>query len=131
MRERLVPVRVLIADDDQRVRVALGNLLSSAHGITVVGAAATADTALQIANDERPHVALVDLLFPDIDDGLGLLDTLTRELRIPAIAISIEGWLHDRAVAAGAFTFIEKGSDPERLVDAVHEAVGTGRALPR
>ena len=127
MRERLGPVRVLIADDDRRVRSALVNFLSGADGIAVVGAAATTETALQMANDESPQVALVDLLFPDARDGLGLLETITGGLRIPAIAISIECRLRDQAFAAGALTFIEKGSDPQRFLDAVREAV---RAQP-
>ena len=58
-------VRVLIADDDRRVRHALRNFLARVGGITVIGTAASSDTAFHMADERRPQVAIVDLLFPD------------------------------------------------------------------
>ena len=115
-------VRVLIADDDRRVRHALRNFLARVGGITVIGTAASSDTAFHMADERRPQVAIVDLLFPDVRDGLGLLEKITGDLRIPAIAISIEVGLRGPALAAGALTFIEKADVSERLVDAIREA---------
>jgi DNA-binding NarL/FixJ family response regulator len=96
------PVRVLIADDDRRARDALRSLLSGVPGISVVGVAESAEAALQMANEQTPTVALVDLLLPEARDGLGLLEALTREVGISAVAISIDGGLQDRARSAGA-----------------------------
>jgi DNA-binding NarL/FixJ family response regulator len=116
---------VLIADDDRRARDALRSLLSGVPGISVVGVAESAEAALQMANDRTPTVALVDLLFPEARDGLGLLETL-REVGISAVAISIDGGLQDRARSAGAIDFVDKDSDPECFVDAVRAAAGGG-----
>lgn len=112
-------IRVLIADDDRRVRAALSSLLTGATGFDVVGAAATAFGALTLAREQRPHVALVDMLLPEASDGLGLVRALTGELGIPALAMSIDGGVRGHALAAGAVAFYDKDEGAERLVAAL------------
>jgi DNA-binding NarL/FixJ family response regulator len=115
------PLRILIVEDDPRVRTALRTFLSE-DGFEVVGDAATAATALQIARERAPAVVLVDVLMPDVPDGIELLRTLTGDLRIPAVAISIHGWVRSDALAAGAYRFLDKDSAPELMVAALRAA---------
>ena len=119
MAEYREPIRVLIADDDHRVRTALSTLLTSTAGFDIVGASATADGALGIARQHRPTIALVDILFPEAPDGLGLLHALTDELHIPAVAMSIDGGLSNSALAAGASLFVDKDSSADSLIAAL------------
>lgn len=112
-------VRVLIADDDPRVRAALRAFLSASPGVEVVDVAGDAVTALQLARERLPSVALIDLLLPDAHDGLNLLRAVTGELGIPAVAISIQGGLRGSALAAGATRFVDKASAPEVLLSAL------------
>jgi DNA-binding NarL/FixJ family response regulator len=116
------PIRVLIADDDHRVRAALSTLLTSTAGFDVVGASATPGGALTIARQHRPTIALVDILFPEAPDGLGLLQALTAELHIPAIAMSIDGGHRKRALAAGATLFVDKDSTADSLIAALRSS---------
>ena len=113
------PIRVLIADDDHRVRTALSTLLRSTTGFDIVGTSATTDSALTLARQHRPTVALIDLLLPDELDGLGLLRAITDELHIPAIAMSVNGGLRQRALAAGASRFVDKDSGADLLIAAL------------
>jgi DNA-binding NarL/FixJ family response regulator len=115
------PLRILIVEDDPRVRTALRTFLSE-DGFEIVGDAATAATALQIARERAPAVVLVDVLMPDLPDGIELLRTLTGDLRIPAVAISIHGWVRSDALAAGAYRFLDKDSAPELMVAALRAA---------
>jgi len=115
-------VRVLIVENDPRVRSALRSFLSASHGFEVVGDAADAARALEIARQVGPTVAVVDMLLPAARDGLGLLRTLADELGIPSVAISIDGWLCTDALAAGAIRFLDKDSAPELLPDALRAA---------
>jgi DNA-binding NarL/FixJ family response regulator len=115
------PLRILIVEDDPRVRTALRTFLSEG-GFEVVGDAATAAMALQIARERAPAVVLVDVLMPDVPDGIELLRALTGELRIPAVAISIHGWVRNDALAAGAYRFLDKDSAPEFMVAALRAA---------
>jgi two-component system response regulator DesR len=115
----VLPIRVLIADDDHRVRIALSTLLTTSADFEVVGAAGTAAGALTLAREHRPTVALIDMHLPDPADGLGLLRTISGELHIPAIAISVDGGLAKNALAAGAADFFDKDGMAERLISAL------------
>jgi len=66
-------------------------------------------------------VVLVDVLTAHGPDGIELLRALT-ELRIPAVAISIHGGVRGDALAAGAYSFLDKDSAPELLVATLREA---------
>ena len=125
--DRDQPVRVLIAEDDPRVRTALRSFLGASDGFEVVAEAASAATALAQAREHEPAVALVDVLLPDARDGLGLLHALTGELGIPAVAISIHSWVRSSALGAGAYLFLDKDSAPELLVAALRAAASTRR----
>jgi hypothetical protein len=48
------PIRVLIADDEPALRIALADLLANEDRLTLVGAAGDAGEAIKIAVDERP-----------------------------------------------------------------------------
>jgi len=114
------PLRILIVEDDPRVRTALRAFLSEG-GFEVVGDAATATAALRMARERAPAVVLVDVLTAHGPDGIELLRALT-ELRIPAVAISIHGGVRGDALAAGAYSFLDKDSAPELLVATLREA---------
>lgn len=120
---RLEPIRVLIAEDDHRVRTALATLLTSTAGFDIVGTSATTDSALTLARQHRPTVALIDILLPEAPDGLGLLRAITDDLHIPAIAMSIDGGLRNSALAAGATAFFDKDSTADRLITALRDVV--------
>ena len=102
------PIRVLIADDDHRVRTALSRLLTLTTGFDIVGTSATTDSALTLARQHRPAVALIDIL-----------RAITDELHIPAVAMSVNGGLGPRALAAGATRFVDKDSRADLLIDAL------------
>ena len=118
-------VRVLIVEDDPRVRTALHSFLAASSGFEVVGVAADASTALKLAREAAPAVVIVDVLLPDARHGLGLLRTLTRELGLPSVAISIDSWVSADALAAGACRFLDKDSAPELLPAVLRAAVST------
>jgi DNA-binding NarL/FixJ family response regulator len=114
------PVRVLVVEDDRRVRTALRTFLS-ADGFEVVGDAGDTAAAMRLARDLAPTVALVDVHLPDPTDGLEVLHVLAG-LGIPVVAISIHGSVRGRALAAGADEFLEKESAPDRMFAALRDA---------
>jgi DNA-binding NarL/FixJ family response regulator len=120
--DRARPVRLLIAEDNPVVRAALRSFLSAHPGFEIIGEAADAATALRLAQTHRPDVALVDVFLPDAGEGLGVLQMLTGELCIPAVAFSISGWVGASALAAGAYKFLEKDGSLEELTAALNAA---------
>jgi DNA-binding NarL/FixJ family response regulator len=119
-------VRVLIADDDARVRQALRALIESDPSIVVAGEACSTREVLEFDQTLHPSVILLDLILPNPEDGLSVLRRLA-EIRRPVVAISLRSSLRDAALAAGACAFVEKGSSPDVLLSALHEALEAGR----
>jgi DNA-binding NarL/FixJ family response regulator len=78
--------------------------------------------------------------FPDAQDGLDLLRTLTDELSVPVVAMSLSSAPHLDALAAGASEFLIKDGFADRLLVALRRASHSrsrqptgsrGRHLPR
>jgi DNA-binding NarL/FixJ family response regulator len=116
-------VRVVVVDDDRRVRQSLCGLMALRDGIDVVGTAADGEAALAVCGAADPDTVLLDLKLPEATDGFGLLEELRR--RWPAIrivAMSVQVSLRSAAIAAGAVAFIPKGGQPEAIGDALISA---------
>jgi CheY-like chemotaxis protein len=120
---RMSSLRVLVVDHDPRVLRALTGLLSATDGLSVSATATTAPDALAADAEHAPDVAVVDLMLPGLDDGLGLVRRLFRRGRV-VLATSLSGAAREAGLAAGASGFVEKAGDPEAVVAAVTRAVG-------
>ena len=114
-------IRVLVVDDDARVRRALHDLIEVSGGMQVVATAG--DLTAALAADERtsPAVALVDVLLPDQADGIEVVRALTRRGR-RVVATSVSASVRNDAVAAGAVGFVEKSPDDQRLLSVLRHS---------
>jgi len=61
---RALPIRVLVADDNDHLRDALASLIDSDEELELAAAAADAHEAIELAARERPDVALIDVRMP-------------------------------------------------------------------
>ena len=122
-------IRVLLADDEHLIRVALAQMLSLEDDLEVVAEAGTGAQALAAARQHRPDVAVLDLQMPD-QDGLEVAEQLQREL--PGCACMIvtshgrPGHLK-RALAVGVRGFLPKTTSATTLADVVRTVHRGGR----
>jgi DNA-binding NarL/FixJ family response regulator len=115
-------LRVLIVDDDARVRRALRSLIECSQDLTVVGEAGSARSATRLDLELRPDVVVLDLLLPQAPDGMRVLRELRGRDR-PVVVISRMGELGPQAMVAGAHAFLEKdGRDVDDLLDMIRAA---------
>ena len=77
------PIRVLVVDDDARVRAAIRQTIAFEDDFRLVGEAADAPTATALADETGPSVALVDVLVPDDTTGLALVRRLGQRSAVP------------------------------------------------
>jgi two-component system response regulator DesR len=122
-------IRVLLADDEELIRVALAALLDLEGDLEVVAQASDGRSAVTAALAHRPDVAVVDLEMPALT-GLEVAEELARAL--PACAVVIltgKGRpAHlQRALAAGAKGFLPKGSPGGALADVIRRVHAGGR----
>ena len=66
------PIRVLIADDHALVRAGIRALVEKIEGV-VVGEAGKGSEALELVNELKPNLMLLDLTMPD-GGGFEVLD---------------------------------------------------------
>jgi DNA-binding NarL/FixJ family response regulator len=115
-------LRVLIVDDDARVRRALRSLIECSADLTVVGEAGSTRSAKRLDLELLPDVVVLDLRLPRAMDGMRVLRELRGRDR-PVVAISGMGKLGPQAMVAGAHAFLEKhGRDVDDLLDMIRAA---------
>jgi DNA-binding NarL/FixJ family response regulator len=116
-----VGIRILLVDDHPVVRAGLASMLSSIRGITVCGAAATGEEALNIIDLEKPDVLLLDLRMPGMT-GIELLKAI-RSRPFPPKALVLTSYSSDeeiyRAIEAGAQGYLLKSAPQSEIVTAI------------
>ncbi|MDG4825016.1 response regulator transcription factor [Asanoa sp. WMMD1127] len=116
-----MPIRVLLAEDDELIREALVGLLVREPDITVVGTARDGRQAIEQALSSRPDVAVIDLQMPQLD-GMGVIDELGRALPDCAgVILTAHGhpYVLRQALSSGARGFLAKGAPGTALADVV------------
>jgi two-component system, NarL family, invasion response regulator UvrY len=121
-RRKAPKLRVLIVDDDARVRRALRSLIECSADLSVVGEAGSTRSARRLDLELLPDVVVLDLLLPRAPEGMQVLRELRRRGR-SVVAISGMGELGPQAMVAGAHAFLEKhGRDVDDLLDMIRAA---------
>jgi two-component system, NarL family, response regulator DevR len=125
-----VPIRLLLVDDHEVVRVGLRTLFGSTGTIQVVGEAGTGDAAVKAAVRLKPDVVLMDLRLPD-KSGIDAC----REIRAACAdtrVLFLTSYSDDDAVLAavfgGASGYLLKEIGGQSLIHAV-EAVASGHSI--
>ena len=116
---------ILIIDDNADIRNIINDLISDAGYKTRL--AANYNQALSEIDKKLPDVAIIDVKLDKGDnDGLELLSHIkTKDKNIPVIIITGHANVEMAIIAlkAGAFEFIEKPFNQERLLNFVNRAV--------
>ncbi|GAA3582129.1 response regulator transcription factor [Amycolatopsis ultiminotia] len=115
------PVRVVIVDDDQLVRMALRLVIDGEPDLTIVAEAADGDAAIGAVDEHRPDVVLMDVRMPGRDGLSATRELLTRPVppRVLVLTTFDSDDLVLGALRAGALGFVLKDTPPARIVDAV------------
>ena len=114
-------IRLLIADDENLLRLALAALLDLEDGLEVVAQADNGTDAVRLALSLKPDVVLLDLEMPGLDG----IDTATAILaERPGQAIILltrhgRPGVLKRALRAGVRGFLGKTVEPERLAQII------------
>jgi DNA-binding NtrC family response regulator len=117
---------VLIVDDEPGIRSILADYLTE-QGYTIA-TVSTGAAAIAAIRERRFDAVLLDLNMPGVLDGRVVLSVVGR--LVPVIVVSAISDVTDAraTLAAGAFDFVSKPFDLERLEEIVATAVATRRA---
>lgn len=120
--------RVLIVDDYDDVRMLLRIKLEQHGGYDVVGEAGTGIDAVRLAGELQPHLVLLDVAMPQMDglEALPLIRDAVDGVRVVVLSGFDQNAMADRALAAGAARYVEKGHALADLVKVIDEVLERG-----
>jgi CheY-like chemotaxis protein len=117
--------RVVVVDDDPEVRAVLVDLLEMrGHSVVAVG---NAEDAARAVVEHRPDVMLLDIYMPELTgvDALPILKGMSPDMRVIMVSGSTDEEAARRTLAWGAFDYILKPVDIDRLAQIVDTALLT------
>jgi len=124
------PVRIVIVDDSEVVRMGLRTLLGGESAIQIVGETSNVASATETALRLRPDVVLLDIRLPDgsgFDACRAILKRLpdTRVLILTSVA---DDALVAEAIRAGAHGYLLKEVNGRGLIQAIID-VAAGKSI--
>jgi PleD family two-component response regulator len=118
-------LRLIVADDDPVSRLMLGAIVKREPGFDLVGEAADAGQAIELALRRRPDVVLLDVDMPGGGGARAAVEIREAlpEVRIVAIsADDSQGSQYDM-MRAGAVGFVIKGSSDDEILRVIRSSV--------
>jgi DNA-binding NarL/FixJ family response regulator len=133
----VVPIRIVIGEDNLLVREGLRQLLDGDPGIEIAAAVADADTLRKVCDRERPDVLITDIRMPPTETDEGIRIAAELHDSHPEMGVVV---LSQYADPIYALALLEHGSDRRAylLKERVHNraeltaairAVATGGSL--
>lgn len=124
-------IRVLIADDHAVVRAGLAQLLATTEDLELVGTASDGQTAIEVAEDARPDVILMDISMPRLD-GIEATRRIVAEFEgvhvLVLTSFSDQRKIAD-AIHAGAEGYLLKNAEPDQILAGIRAVVEGGLPL--
>jgi DNA-binding NarL/FixJ family response regulator len=124
------PIRLVIADDNPRIRSQLRRALE-AGGCEVCAEGASAEDAVELALHHRPDVALLDIHMPG--NGISAAQQISRSSLHTVIVMLTQSNEDDDlfdSLRAGASGYLLKGVDPATLPAALRGVLVGEAAMP-
>src|SRR5262249_28511374 len=124
-RLQVMNTKILIVDDHPLVRQGLIGLLSTQSHFTVCGETSGIAERRQLADAERPDVAIIDITLED-GSGIELIKDLHAsfpEMKLLVLTMHDELVFAERALRAGALGYVNKQEVSRSIVKAIREVL--------
>lgn len=120
----MVPVRVVIVEDNDTFRETLELLFGMRDEVEVVGTVSTGNDAPKVCAAVSPDVVLMDYRMPGLNGAEATRAVLEAcpQTRVVCLTASVTAQEVEELRAAGAFALVTKDEDFDRLLAAVREA---------
>ncbi len=112
-------MRIVIADNQHRVRFALRVLLAQQPGLQVVGEASDGEELLAEAGAIAADLVLLDWELPRLAEAGGLPALRRSSPALQVVVLSSRPGVRQAALAVGGDAFVSKSDPPERLLTAL------------
>ena len=122
-------VRILIADDHAIIRSGLRALLAHEPGFEIVAEASDGRQAVELAERELPHIAILDISMPMLNglEAARQISGKLNEIKLVMLTVHADECYLLNALKAGARGYVLKSSAEFEIVEAIR-AVSQGKA---
>jgi len=123
-RESGAPIRIMVADDDEVIKLLVATIAEHEPSLELVGTAADAAEAVEVAVMRRPQVVLLDFDMPrggGTQAATGILRELP-ETRVVGLSANESQLAMLDMARAGAVGYIVKGAAPAEIVDTIRSS---------
>jgi response regulator NasT len=119
----LVKRRVVIAEDEAIIRLDLKEMLEE-EGYVVVGEAGDGQRAVELVEEHRPDLVVLDVKMPVLD-GISAAEQIAEKRLAPVLMLTAfsQRELVERARDAGAMAYLVKPFQKSDLIPAIEMAV--------
>lgn len=126
-------IRVLVVDDHPPMRMGLVALIKSQPGMDVVAEAADGEEAIEVYEDVRPDIVLMDLRMPGMGGVEAILAIRKNDPEARVIVLSTYDMDEDihRALQSGAKSYLLKDMPIEEIAGTIREVFAGDASLPR
>jgi DNA-binding NarL/FixJ family response regulator len=117
----MAPISILIAEDHEIVRFGISTYLSSAEDITVVGEASTGEECLELFEQTKPDVCLLDIGMPDKDgiETARIIRDLDPDVKILILSMHIDRQKLADVLEAGVDGYLLKDTDKSDILHGI------------
>ena len=117
-------INIVIVDDLAFIKMVLRDIVEKG-GFRVIGEASNGEEAVQVYQDKRPDIVLMDITMPKMDGITALKKILKIDPRAKVIMCSALGQqrLIIQAIQTGAKDFIVKPFKPERVLKSIKKVL--------
>ncbi|HET6418560.1 MAG TPA: response regulator transcription factor [Geobacteraceae bacterium] len=119
-------IRILLADDHKIVREGLNSLLGREPDMEVVAMADNGRTAVQLAGQLMPDIAVIDIAMPDMNgiEATRRISAENREVKVLSLSMHSARRFVVEALSAGAKGYLLKDCAFDDLVRAIRTVAG-------
>lgn len=123
------PIKILVADDHAVVRQGFGRILEAAPNLQVVGEASNGREAVQLAQELRPDLVLMDVSMPELNgvEATRRLKDQSPHVKVLVLSMHKDHVYVREVLRAGASGYLLKDCSEDELVQAVR-TVANGEA---
>jgi DNA-binding NarL/FixJ family response regulator len=116
-----VACRIVVCDDQPAYRQIVAMVLGLESDLEVVGEAGNGRQAVELVEQLKPEVLVLDIAMPVLDglEALPLIRAASPETKVVMLTGVVGDGIRERALAGGAALFLEKGTDIQDVVRAV------------
>ncbi len=117
---------IFLIDDNPFMRKTMKQLIEFEPNLKVTAEAGTAEEAMEMLENLKPSIALVDISLGGDERGVELIRMIrSKGHKFPILTVSLheEGLYADRVMKAGAQGYLMKQDAPENIVYAIEHLV--------